>query len=246
MLVYWKHRHQTKCIPDQFSFQRTVSGQVKIVLMSATMDVKIFSDYFTQYMAGDLHPCPVLNIEGRMFDVSCYYLNQLEPLADRKLDYPDFGEPKLDPECVRIAVRFVDFDAVSVAYNFQWIHFTFIRTHVFCELLVWVDHSGSTSVSSYLNPMASRAQWSYNSRISFKTQAYRQVWGDGEKGRKHSALQSGHNSQAWRQRKRIRLVFRHFAVIRFRRREQLLPRNRSRFLAGSRRNQQVDRWRDVF
>ena len=101
--------------------------------MSATMDVKIFSDYFTQYMAGDLHPCPVLNIEGRMFDVSCYYLNQLEPLADRKLDYPDFGEPKLDPECVRIAVRFVDFDAVSVAYNFQF--FCFFAFLLFCFCL---------------------------------------------------------------------------------------------------------------
>ena len=87
--------------------------------MSATMDVHIFSDYFTQYMAGDLHPCPVLNVEGRIFDVSCYYLNQLEPLADKKLEYPSFGEPGLDPECVKIAVRLEEFCRLEILTRVQ-------------------------------------------------------------------------------------------------------------------------------
>ena len=96
------------CLMVVKKLQRTVSGQVKIILMSATMDSQIFSDYFTQYMAGDLHPCPVINVEGKCFDVSEYYLNELEPLADGRIENPDYSEPSLDDDYCAIACRLID------------------------------------------------------------------------------------------------------------------------------------------
>ena len=95
------------CLLVVKKLQRTVSGQVKIVLMSATMDTQVFSDYFTQYMAGDLHPCPVLDVEGRMFDVSEYYSDQLEQLAEKRIEHPDFGEPVLNEDYCHVAVKLI-------------------------------------------------------------------------------------------------------------------------------------------
>jgi ATP-dependent RNA helicase DHX8/PRP22 len=40
-------------------------GGLKLIVTSATMDAKKFSDYFGK--------CPIFTIEGRMFDVEVFY-----------------------------------------------------------------------------------------------------------------------------------------------------------------------------
>ena len=50
--------------------------------MSATMDCSIFSKYFAIQVRGKLEGAPVVSVEGKMYDVAEYYLDELQSLGE--------------------------------------------------------------------------------------------------------------------------------------------------------------------
>ncbi|XP_029166028.1 probable ATP-dependent RNA helicase spindle-E [Nylanderia fulva] len=61
---------------------QTNSGQVKIILMSATIDVTRFAEYFSTRVGNKLMPAPIVKIpERRNFQICTYYLDDIENLG---------------------------------------------------------------------------------------------------------------------------------------------------------------------
>lgn len=50
--------------------------------MSATFDTSQFGDYFGIPIQGRLQPPPVVNIDGRLFDVKEYYTDDLHHISE--------------------------------------------------------------------------------------------------------------------------------------------------------------------
>lgn len=67
---------------------RTNSAMVKIILMSATIDVDKFSEYFSTPMENKLVPASVVDIPGgNPYDVSIYYLDEIENLGNVSIHF---------------------------------------------------------------------------------------------------------------------------------------------------------------
>lgn len=61
---------------------QTNSRQVKIILMSATINVMRFAQYFSTKVGNDLVPAPIIKIpEKRNFKICTYYLDEIENLG---------------------------------------------------------------------------------------------------------------------------------------------------------------------
>ncbi|KAL0106286.1 hypothetical protein PUN28_016183 [Cardiocondyla obscurior] len=61
---------------------QTNSKQVKVILMSATIDVTKFAKYFSIKIENNLFPAPIIKIpEKRNFDVRIFYLDEIENLG---------------------------------------------------------------------------------------------------------------------------------------------------------------------
>ncbi|XP_050405391.2 ATP-dependent RNA helicase TDRD9 [Patella vulgata] len=85
---------------------RTNSRNVKVVLMSATLDSKQFAEYFALPIRDRLEPAPVINVEGRVFRVSEFYANDLSPALG---PLPDLDDRKacLTDEALDMAVKLI-------------------------------------------------------------------------------------------------------------------------------------------
>lgn len=67
---------------------QTNSGQVKIILMSATISVTKFARYFSTRVENELIPAPIVKIpERRNFDIRTYYLDEIKNLGTVSIDY---------------------------------------------------------------------------------------------------------------------------------------------------------------
>ncbi|ESP02791.1 hypothetical protein LOTGIDRAFT_110746, partial [Lottia gigantea] len=93
---------------------RTNSRNVKVILMSATLDSKQFAQYFALPIRDKLEPAPVVNVEGRVFRVSEFYANDLYPaLGD--LPVADDRSPCLSEEALHMSVKLIqEFDKLEV------------------------------------------------------------------------------------------------------------------------------------
>ena len=49
--------------------------------MSATFDTELFGKYFSRLIGGKIEKAPVVVVEGRSYDVSEYYLDDLSELG---------------------------------------------------------------------------------------------------------------------------------------------------------------------
>jgi ATP-dependent RNA helicase TDRD9 len=106
------------CLLVAKKLQRTVSGHVKIVLMSATLDDTAFRSYFSQFTAGSLVPCPVLNVEGRTFTVTTYFIDSLNKILNIEPPRPEMAHPKLHDETYNLAAKLIThFDALEIKEN---------------------------------------------------------------------------------------------------------------------------------
>ena len=66
---------------------RTNSRQVKVILMSATINVNKFAKYFSSPVANELVPAPVVDVAKRnQYSVSIFYLCQMSGLGQVKLN----------------------------------------------------------------------------------------------------------------------------------------------------------------
>ncbi|XP_048586381.1 ATP-dependent RNA helicase TDRD9 isoform X1 [Nematostella vectensis] len=84
---------------------RSNSRHVKVVLMSATLESDLFSRYFAMPIRGQLEGAPVFAVEGNIFPVQEYYLEDLAsvgPLPDILLE-----EPEIAPEGYDLAAQII-------------------------------------------------------------------------------------------------------------------------------------------
>lgn len=95
-------------------FLRTNSRGVKVILMSATFDVKYFADYFSYPLLGTLEAAPIIEIPGKMKNVKEYYIGSLHTLGP----LPEFdpNNPGIAPEAMKIAHQLLKvFDRLEVS-----------------------------------------------------------------------------------------------------------------------------------
>lgn len=85
---------------------RTNSSMVKIILMSATIDVNKFAEYFSTPVENKLLPAPVIDISQRnSFNVSIYYLDEIENLGS--IPQISIDEPKFTKDLAEFCARIV-------------------------------------------------------------------------------------------------------------------------------------------
>lgn len=67
---------------------RTNSTMVKVILMSATIDVNKFSAYFSTPVENQLLPAPIIDIpKSSPYEVSIYYIDEIENLGNVSIYY---------------------------------------------------------------------------------------------------------------------------------------------------------------
>ncbi|KAL4238351.1 ATP-dependent RNA helicase tdrd9 [Mactra antiquata] len=85
---------------------RTNSRHTKVVLMSATIDSPMFAEYFSMPVLDMLEPAPVVDVEGKPYNVLESYaenlvqLGPIPPLSE--------GEPGISPEAQTLAVKLIE------------------------------------------------------------------------------------------------------------------------------------------
>lgn len=68
---------------------RTNSTEVKVILMSATIDVDKFAAYFSSPIENKLAPAPIIDIPQRfLYNVSIYYIDEIENLGNVSIYLP--------------------------------------------------------------------------------------------------------------------------------------------------------------
>ncbi|XP_012057161.1 PREDICTED: probable ATP-dependent RNA helicase spindle-E [Atta cephalotes] len=91
---------------------RTNSAMVKVILMSATIDVDKFSSYFSTPVENQLLPAPIIDIpRDGPYEISIYYINELENLGVIP-EVPE--EPTFMTSIAEFAVRVIKiFDSID-------------------------------------------------------------------------------------------------------------------------------------
>ena len=97
------------CILVVRKLLRSVSREVKVILMSATIDSELFARYFARPIAGILEKAPVLEIKGRSYEVSEYYLEDLEELCTPPMimPYPIPQTPEITQDAYKLATKLI-------------------------------------------------------------------------------------------------------------------------------------------
>ncbi|KAL8608263.1 hypothetical protein ACOMHN_042130 [Nucella lapillus] len=91
---------------------RSNSRHVKVILMSATMNCDLFSHYFSLPIANQMAPAPVVHVEGQVFKVLRFFVDDLSSLG--QLPALDEDSPQLYPEIVDITVKLIqEFDGLE-------------------------------------------------------------------------------------------------------------------------------------
>ncbi|EFN82362.1 probable ATP-dependent RNA helicase spindle-E [Harpegnathos saltator] len=82
---------------------QTNSSMVKVVLMSATVDVKRFAEYFSRRLRNKLVPAPVVEMpEKRCFEIHTYFLDEIKDLG---------AIPQVSPSEPRVTQSMINFCA---------------------------------------------------------------------------------------------------------------------------------------
>lgn len=96
-------------------FLMTNSGNVKVVLMSATFDTSMFAEYFSLSLKGD--PAPIIEISGKTKEVTEHYLHELKTLLPNQV-VPEFDlyVPCIDPSLYETIIQLMYvFDRIEKA-----------------------------------------------------------------------------------------------------------------------------------
>ncbi|KAI0215243.1 ATP-dependent RNA helicase TDRD9 [Lamellibrachia satsuma] len=103
--VHERDQESDFCLLVTRKLLRTNSRDVKIVLMSATIDSQQFAQYFSLPVRGVLEAAPVMTVKGQSYTVSEYYLEDLHPLGDLPLLDP--GSPGIPLESYKLVQRLI-------------------------------------------------------------------------------------------------------------------------------------------
>ncbi|XP_077477915.1 ATP-dependent RNA helicase TDRD9 isoform X2 [Stigmatopora argus] len=74
----------------------TNSRYVKVILMSATINCRQFSEYFSTLVQGKMSPAYIFEVEGTLYGIEDFYLDDLKDLSPYYLD-----SASLDNACIR-------------------------------------------------------------------------------------------------------------------------------------------------
>ncbi|XP_072756559.1 probable ATP-dependent RNA helicase spindle-E isoform X2 [Anoplolepis gracilipes] len=96
---------------------QTNSGQVKIILMSATFNAIRFAGYFSTRVGNKLVPAPIIKIpEKRNFKICIYYLDEIENLGT--IPEVSFAEPKIGQNMINFCSLIINaLDQIDVNDN---------------------------------------------------------------------------------------------------------------------------------
>lgn len=90
---------------------QTNSARTKLVLMSATFDASLFSNYFNVYQEGLLTPAPIISVGGKSFPVMEFYLNELKL---KSLPQHNIDDPRMFEECIHVTAYLINsFDSLE-------------------------------------------------------------------------------------------------------------------------------------
>lgn len=91
---------------------RSNSRHVKVVMMSATFDSDMFGQYFAVPIRDRLEPAPVVSVEGKAYNVSEYYADDLTQLSE--IPALDPAKPEISRAAYILAVRLIqEFDKLD-------------------------------------------------------------------------------------------------------------------------------------
>ncbi|NXE20690.1 TDRD9 helicase, partial [Ardeotis kori] len=97
---------------------RTNSQSVKVILMSASINCKEFADYFALPVHNGLNPACVFKVEGRLYAIEEYYLDDLKHIVHFKLPSQRIEEPVIVREMYEVAVSLIQsFDDLEMKSN---------------------------------------------------------------------------------------------------------------------------------
>ncbi|XP_074645257.1 ATP-dependent RNA helicase TDRD9-like [Tubulanus polymorphus] len=85
---------------------RENSKHVKVILMSATINAALFADYFGVPVGNSLEPAPVVDVEGKIYNVGEYYIENLKSLGELPAD-PSMDKPSLNSISVELAGKLI-------------------------------------------------------------------------------------------------------------------------------------------
>ncbi|CAD5114488.1 DgyrCDS3613 [Dimorphilus gyrociliatus] len=101
------------CLLIVRKFLHMISPNIKVVLMSATMETSDFSDYFYYVSQGEIFKAPSFTIDQKVFDVTEYFLDDLTKILPGSL--PDFNEPEIQDKVLQVAVNLIlEFDKMEM------------------------------------------------------------------------------------------------------------------------------------
>ncbi|XP_052105936.1 ATP-dependent RNA helicase TDRD9-like [Mytilus californianus] len=92
---------------------RSNSRHVKVVMMSATFDSDMFGQYFAVPIRDRLEPAPVVCVEGKAYNVSEYYADDLTQLGE--IPPLDETRPEISEQAYILACRLIqEFDNLDI------------------------------------------------------------------------------------------------------------------------------------
>ncbi|KAM8921066.1 ATP-dependent RNA helicase TDRD9 [Pelodytes ibericus] len=86
---------------------RTNSRQVKVILMSATINCKEFAQYFAVPAFNRLTPAYIFEVEGKPHDIEVFYLDDLKHLPRIKIMPQCFEDPIISKEMYDVATHLI-------------------------------------------------------------------------------------------------------------------------------------------
>ncbi|KAM6073675.1 ATP-dependent RNA helicase TDRD9 isoform 5-T7 [Chlamydotis macqueenii] len=96
----------------------TNSRSVKVILMSASINCEEFADYFALPVHNGLNPACVFKVEGKLYAIEEYYLDDLKHTVHFKLPSQKIEEPVIVREMYEVAVSLIkSFDDLEMKSN---------------------------------------------------------------------------------------------------------------------------------
>ena len=114
-------------------YLKTVSKHVKVVLMSATADCALFSNYFSILINNRKEGAPVISVVGKMYDVEEYYFEDISNLLGPPQQC--MYEPAITDECYQFCRELIiALDKDELKQNYEPGKFADNRGTVLCFL----------------------------------------------------------------------------------------------------------------
>uniref|UniRef100_A0A8C5NPW8 Tudor domain containing 9 n=1 Tax=Junco hyemalis TaxID=40217 RepID=A0A8C5NPW8_JUNHY len=123
----------------------TNSQNVKIILMSASINSKELADYFALPVHYGLNPVCIFKVEGRPFAVEEYYLDDLKHIFDIQFHLQSLGQPVIEQKMYQVAVALIQsFDELEKRMALGEMRINISQIYFFFRWQVYPLHACAT------------------------------------------------------------------------------------------------------